>query len=95
MKQIVVFVGVVAALMIATARAGGGENYFDAAMGDSWNGAGWYVTDTIHSYQVPLKGPFGSTGDCRQKLPNAPNADAESHSWYCQYFEADPFPPNR
>ena len=85
---------VVAVAGTAMAQDQEDDPFSDAALSDSWTGPGWYVTDPINGHQVPLKGPFESEAVCRQNLPNAPNPNAESHQWYCQYFQADPFPQN-
>ena len=99
MKALWTAVALATAIFGATAAAAGDSgdspdsSYGDAWLSDNWNGAGWYVTDTIGGYAVPLKGPFNSSGDCTGNLPNDPNPSAESHSWYCHYFATDPTPP--
>jgi hypothetical protein len=77
------------------ARADDESDYADeigAWAGDAWNGAGWYVTEPVGRWPALLKGPFNSDSDCSQNLPNVPEPNAASHSWYCAYFQVDPIP---
>ena len=81
---------VIAGAGAAMAQDNRDESGFDGWLSDSWSGPGWYVTDPTGGSQVPLKGPFSTDAVCAQNLPNDPNPNAESHRWYCQYFQTDP-----